>query len=271
MEFKEKQYDGNYEVSEVEFYNENQIFKGLLYFPPNHYQEPYPLIIYFHGFPQLSSLGEIVKNYYFLLERGYAFLVMSFRGFNLTPGEISISSQTSDGLKVLEFTELMVKKRKFKENNINILAHDFGAYVALFLASRVKFLNKMLLLSPIINLEKHVSHIDFSKSLHYINRFLPGYVEGIQDVDNFIEMTKNELKQKKYQIKDIIKGVSIHKIRIISGNDDHITPIYEINKFVLNPLKNVEHMIISRMAHEPYKEEEFNEIKEMIKNFFFMC
>ena len=35
MEFKEKQYDGNYEVSEVEFYNENQVFNGLLYFPPD--------------------------------------------------------------------------------------------------------------------------------------------------------------------------------------------------------------------------------------------
>ena len=42
----------------------------------------------------------------------------------------------------------------------------------------------------------------------------------------------------------------------------------EINEFVRNPLKNVEHMIISRMAHEPYKEKEFNEIKEMIKNLF---
>ena len=270
MEFKEKQYDGNYEVFEVEFYNENQIFKGLLYFPPDHYQEPYSLIIYFHGFPQLFSLGEIVKNYHFLLEMGYAFLVISFRGYNFNPGEISISSQTSDALKVLEFVNLMINKKKFKKNNINILAHDFGAYFALFVTSKVKFLNRMLLLSPIINLEKQVNHIDFSKSLHYINRFLPGYVKGIQDVDNFIEMTKNELKQKEYQIKDIIKGVSIHKIRIISGSDDRITPIDEINKFLLRSLKNVEHVIISRMAHDPYKEEEFNEIKEMIKDFFYV-
>ena len=51
MEFKKKQYDVNYEVSEVEFYNENQIFKGLLYFPLERYQEPYPIIICFHGFP----------------------------------------------------------------------------------------------------------------------------------------------------------------------------------------------------------------------------
>jgi len=268
MKFKEKQYDGKYEVSEVEFHNGNQIFNGLLYFPPDQYQKPYSLIIYFHGFPQLSSLGEIVKKYYFLLDKGYSFLVMNFRGYHFTPGEISISSQTSDGLKVLEFAHLMVKKGIFKNNNINILAHDFGAYIALILASRVKTIGKILLLSPIINLEKHINHIDFSKSLHYINRFLPGYVKGIQDVDNFIEMTKNELKQKKYQIKEIIKGVNVGKIRIISGSDDRITPMDEINEFVRNPLKNVEHVIISRMAHEPYKEEEFNEIKEMIKNFF---
>ena len=270
MEFKEKQYDGNYEVSEVEFYNENQIINGLLYFPPSHYQKPYSLIIYFHGFPQLSSLGEIAKNYHFLLDMGYAFLVMSFRGYNFTPGEISISSQTSDGLKILKLTRLMVKKGIFKKNDINILANDFGAYIALFLASRVKFLNKMLLLNSIINLEKHVNHIDFSKSLHYINRFLPGYVKGIQDVDKFIEMTKNELEQKHYKIKDIIKGVSIEKIRIISGSDDRITPIYEVNEFVRNPLKHVEHVIIKKMAHEPYKEEEYNEIEEMIKTFFYV-
>ena len=64
--------------------------------------------------------------------------------------------------------------------------------------------------------------------------------------------------------------MSIHKIRIISGSDDRITPIDEINKFLLRSLKNVEHVIISRMAHDPYKEEEFNEIKEMIKDFFYV-
>ena len=46
MEFKEKQYDGLYEVSELEFHIKNQFFKGLLYFPPESFQKPYSLIIY---------------------------------------------------------------------------------------------------------------------------------------------------------------------------------------------------------------------------------
>ena len=90
MEFKEKQYDGLYEVSEVEFHNKNQIFKSILYFPPESVQKPYPLIIFFHGFPELKPLQEIVSQYQFLLDLGYAFLIFNFRGFNFTQGEVSI-------------------------------------------------------------------------------------------------------------------------------------------------------------------------------------
>jgi hypothetical protein len=40
MEFKEKQYDGLYEVSELEFHIQNQFFKAILFFPPEFVQKP---------------------------------------------------------------------------------------------------------------------------------------------------------------------------------------------------------------------------------------
>ena len=90
MEFKEKQYDGPYEVSGIDIYNDGELFKGVLYYPPESYKKPYPLIIYFHGFPQLFSLQEIVKTYSFLLNMGLAFIVFDFRGYRFSEGKISI-------------------------------------------------------------------------------------------------------------------------------------------------------------------------------------
>ena len=101
----QKTFDGPYEVSGLEIDNNGEIFKGMIYFPPQKFKKPYPLIIYFHEFPQLFALKEIVKNYQYLLELGYAFIVVNFRGFRYSEGKISLRSQVSDGLKLLEFAK----------------------------------------------------------------------------------------------------------------------------------------------------------------------
>jgi len=268
VEFKEKQYDGIYEVSEIEIHNQNQIFNGMLYFPPATFHQPYPLIIYFHGFPQLFALKEIVKDYQYLLDMGYSFLVFNFRGYRTSQGEVSITSQVSDSIKIIEFVRKMAERNVFNLNNVNLLAHDFGAYIALILSSKIKVINRMLLISPIINLEKHAYHMDFLKSLLYINQFLPGNVKGIENVDEFIKKTKNELKIKRYQIKEVLKQLTCKSIRIIIGDSDKITPVNEINKIVHNSIINLDLVIIDNMDHDIIQEEAVEQIHEEIKNFF---
>jgi len=65
MEFAKKQFDGPFEVVMVELQMEDQILRGILYFPLSKFIRPNPIIVYFHGFPQLFTLQEIVKNYLF--------------------------------------------------------------------------------------------------------------------------------------------------------------------------------------------------------------
>ena len=268
MEFKEKQYDGIYEISAVEFQNENQIFRGILYFPPDSFQKPYSVIIYFHGFPQINSLEDFVEQYKFLLDLGYAFLVFNFRGYFFNPGNVSISSQVADSLKVIEFVHLMSKEKIFNINDINIIGHDFGAYISLILSSKIKIINRLLLLCPIIDLERHVNHTDFAKSLQYINRFLPGYIKGIEDVSSFIEMTKNELMSQDYQIKKRLTMLSYKKLRVIIGDKDKITPINEIKDNVQINIKNLDLVIIKSMPHDFFHEDYTEKVNEEIKNFF---
>ena len=122
MEFKNKQYVGPYEVAKVEINNKGQKFRGILYFPPEEYSKPYPLIVYFHGFPQLFSLEEIVNNYSYLLDLGYAFLIFNFRGYKYSDGNISIKSHISDSHKIIEFIKRMAEHNIFDLNNINIIA-----------------------------------------------------------------------------------------------------------------------------------------------------
>ncbi|MFW9771838.1 MAG: alpha/beta hydrolase family protein [Candidatus Thorarchaeota archaeon] len=268
MEFKEKQYDGPYEVSEVEIDNKRQIFRGILYYPPKSFKKPYPLIIYFHDFPQLFTLKELVIEHQYLLDLGFAFLVFNFRGYRHSEGTISIESQASDSIKVTEFVRVMSEHGNFDINNINILAKGFGSYIALILCSQTTFTNKILLLCPILDLEKHVYSENFAHSLNYINRFLPGNIQGIENVDQFIEITKLELKDKNYNIYSFIDSVQYNKLKIILGEADKITPLSEVKDILKNHLKDVELVIIRNMEHDCVDDNNFTRINKEIKFFF---
>jgi len=268
MEFKNKIYDGNFEVAEVSIENEGQIFRGVLYFPPEKHEKPYPLIIYFHGFPQLFSFKEIIQNYEYLLNLGFAFLIFNFRGYKYSEGTISIKSQVFDSLKVIEFVKKMAGHDIFNLNNINILAHDFGAYIALILSSKVKLINKLLLLTPILDLQRHVESVEFYKALSYINRFLPGNVRGIDNILDFIKMTKKELSKRDYKIEKVIQRLKNKELKIITGGKDKITPVFEVENIFKECNITPQVVKIELMEHESIDEDEIEEIKTEIKNFF---
>ena len=268
MEFKNKVYDGEFEVAEVSIENEGQIFRGMLYFPQEKYEKPYPLIIYFHGFPQLFSLKEIIQNYEYLLNLGYAFLIFNFRGYKYSEGTISIQSQVSDSFKVIEFIEKMAAHDIFNLNNINILAHDFGAYIALILSSKVKIINKLMLLSPILDLQRHIESEEFIKALSYINRFLPGRVKGIDNIPDFIKMTKKELSKKDHKIEKVIQRLKNKELKVITGGTDKITPVVEVERVFKKCNISPQIIIIDSMEHESIDEEVMEKVETELKNYF---
>lgn len=267
MEFKEKQFDGPYEVVEVEIYNKKEVFKGLLYHPPESYKKPYPLVIYFHGFPQIFPLPEILSNYKFILDMGFAFLIFNFRGYRYSDGQISIKGQYSDAAKVIEFVEKMAEKNIFDLNNINIIGHDFGAFIALILCSKEKSINTLLLTSPILNIKRHVNSENFKKALNYINRFLPGNVRGIENVEVFISKTKKELSSKNFDVDRIVKRLHIKKFKIITGEVDKLTPISEVQNIMQNSNIQAEIVIINGMDHESIEDEDIRKVKKEIEKF----
>lgn len=268
MQFKEKQFDGPYEVIEVEINNEEEIFKGLLYFPPESFQKPYPLVIYFHGFPQLFPLQEIVRSYKNIIAGGYAFLIFNFRGYRYSDGEISIKGQYSDAIKIIEFVEKLAHNGIFDLKNVNIVAHDFGAYIALILCSRTKIIKNLLLLSPILNVERHVYNKDFEKVLNYINRFLPGNVRGIENVEKFTTKTKKELSKRDFKIDSIVKRLKNKKLIIITGEKDKITPISEVNEIMNNSNLIPELIIIKEMDHQYIEDEDLAAVRRNIEEIF---
>ena len=268
MEFKEKQFDGPYEVIEIDINNRGEIFKGLLYFPPDPDKKPYPLIIYFHGFPQLFPLQEIIKNYKFMLDMGFAFLLFNFRGYRYSEGKISIEGQVSDAFNIIEFAEKLADKGILILKNINIIAHDFGAYIALVLCSKTNLIHKLLLLTPLLNIERHVNNDNFKDVLAYINRFLPGNIRGIENMEDFIEYTKNELLIKDFQWHEIIKHLKNDSLKIVIGEEDKLTPISEVNYLKQNSNISTEVVLIKDMDHYWLEDEELEEIQEEMKKFF---
>jgi pimeloyl-ACP methyl ester carboxylesterase len=271
LEFKNKEFDGVYEVYEVQINNEGQIFRGLLYFPAEKFKKPYPLIIYFHGFPQLFCLTEIVKNYDYLLDFGYSFILFNFRGYRYSEGQISLQSQVSDALKIIEFVEIMARNNIFDIKEINILGYDLGAYIALILCSKIKIINRLMLISPILDLKKHVYNKNFYKSLIYINRFLPGNVKGIENINEFIEYTKEELNNDELQIEKLINQLDIRKLKIFIGENDRLTPIKEVNRIFKRLKKNIRYelSIMDQIDHECTSEEELEKMNDEITKYFY--
>ncbi len=268
MVFENKIFDGEYEVSEVQINNEGQIFRGLLYFPAERFKKPYPLVIYFHGFPELFSLTEIVKKYKYILDLGYSLIVFNFRGYRISEGSISIGSQISDSLKIIEFVKIMVKKKIFDINSINIIGYDFGAYIALMVCSRIETINKLIIVSPIIDLKKHVYSKDFPRALSYINRFLPGCINGIENIEEFIKITQEELDNDQLQIERFINQLKLKKLKIIIGESDKLTPITEINRLFQVVNISYELSIINGADHDFNDDEELEKLnKEIIKCF----
>jgi alpha/beta superfamily hydrolase len=266
----QKIYDGPYEVSGIEIENNGQIFKGMLYFPPEEFNKPYPLILHFHEFPQLLPLQEIVKKYRYLLDLGFAFISINLRGYRYSEGEVSIASQVSDGLKLIEFAKKMAEKNFFILSDINVLAHDLGAYIALLVCSKSTIINKLLLLSPIVDLRKHVNSKEFENRLKYINKFLPGNIRGIEDPTKFIELTKKELSWKEFKLKNAIKNLKINSLKIILGEADKITPISELEFFKLIDQSNIilKTAIIDSMDHDPIEIKEMEQVNQEIIDFF---
>ncbi|MHA1151021.1 MAG: alpha/beta hydrolase family protein [Promethearchaeota archaeon] len=268
MEFKEKEYDGPYEVCGLDLYCEDELFNGVLYYPPVQFQKPYPLIVFFHGFPQLFTLQKIIRDHDFLLDKGYAFIAFNFRGYRYSEGTISIKNQVKDVLKVFEFVEKMSSHHIFDQDNINIIAHDFGAYIALILSSKLNYLNQLLLVSPIINPQRFVYSEEFPKVLHYLNRFLPGNVKGIGKPEEFIKKAKNELSEEEFQIHKIADKFHYKKLKILIGSNDKISEVSEINNYFKDVILQPDLQIIQNMEHECIDYEEFDELKELVDSFF---
>jgi alpha/beta superfamily hydrolase len=268
VEFEDKHYDGSYEVVALDIPNEGGIIKGLLYFPPKSYRKPHPIITYFHGFPQLFTLSEIISSYKFLLDLGYAFIVFNFRGYRFSEGNVSINSQVSDSLKILEFIDLMAKDKIFDINYINIIGHDFGAYIALILCSKIRKIHKLILISPILDLQRHIYHDNFINVLNYINRFLPDNIKGVSNINEFINLTKKELSQKELQIRNFIRHLNIRKLKIVLGNVDRITPIFEVEEVMQNSNIEYELALIENMDHDIINEEDLLQINKEIRKFF---
>jgi hypothetical protein len=267
MDFYKKQYDGPYEVSEVTIKNEGETFRGIVYTPQTKFEKPYSLVIYFHRFPQIFTLPEIVKNYKYLLDIGFAFLVFNFRGYRYSEGKVSIGSQISDGIEIFEFIKTMGKKQIFDLDNINLIAEDFGAYIALNVCAEEKLINKLILISPIINVERMVYTDDFKRTLEYIKRFLPGSVKGIEDISKFIQLTKYELKKDTYNPHTLVQKIKVKSLLILIGQKDQITPPSEVEEIfkIANLIPKI--IQIPNMDHIPFEERELERLENEIKIF----
>ena len=153
-------------------------------------------------------------------------------------------------------------------SSINVIGEDFGAYISLLLIANVNLINKLLLVSPIINPHRHVHGDNFIKVIQYITHFLPGNIRGIENLEEFVDQAKNETEIAAYQVDKIVEQMNFQSIKIIMGSDDKLNPISEIKSILKPILKKIEISVIDGMDHEPVSEQELIHVQALIKNYF---
>jgi alpha/beta superfamily hydrolase len=252
----------------VELEIDNQFLRGILYFPLDKFKKPLPIIIIFHGFPQLLTLNEIARIYQYLLEEGYIILVFNFRGYSDSDGEISISNQVNDAIKIIEFIEIMVKRGLILKDEINILSHDFGGYIALILCSKIKNINQLLIINPILNINQYIEKREFKRSIEYINHYLPGYVKGIEDIERFMKKIIEELNQDQYNIEHFLKNINYRDIKIIIDENINLTSLNEIQHYFNSKLNNINVIKIKNLDLEFFDGDISGKLKEEVLAFF---
>ncbi|MHA1677609.1 MAG: hypothetical protein ACTSW3_02380, partial [Promethearchaeota archaeon] len=106
------------------------------------------------------------------------------------------------------------------------------------------------------------------ETLQYINKFLPGNVSGIENVEEFIKKTKEELKKDDFNLNDILGKVKCNHVKIIWGEKDKLTSFEEIEFVLKNINANKSLTKIKSMDHYLIDDAEINEVKVEIIKFF---
>ena len=171
-------------------------------------------------------------------------------------------------MKIIEFVNSLTKKQIIIKDNINILAHDFGVYINLITCSKINTINKLLLLNPILDLKRHVKSNEFRESIACMNRFLPGCIKGISDIDRFIEFTNEELVKDQFNIDFFMNKIETRDMKVIIGENDKLTPMYEVEHYFNSIIKRENVSIIKDMDHECCTEENLNHLHEEAHSFF---
>ena len=170
------------------------------------------VVLYFHGNSgDLSDWGHIASTF---INEGYDVLMMDYRGYGKSTGELREADLYSDAILLYEEA-----KKRFDETNITVYGRSLGATFATYVASK-NSPNKLVLETPVYNLT------DIVKTKYW---FLP--------VDLLLRF--------KFPSSEFISGVTC-PVTVIHGTDDNVVPyksgvkLYEAVKSEKKELVNVQ-------------------------------
>ncbi|MEJ2248957.1 MAG: hypothetical protein P8Y97_04765 [Candidatus Lokiarchaeota archaeon] len=160
----------------------------------------------------------------------------------------------------------MSDEKIFNLSNVNLIAEDFGAFTAINVCARKSLIKKLILVSPLLNIKKFIYKEEFRRTLEYINRFLPKNIAGIENIDEFIELTKSELEIGNYNPGKSIQNLKVRDLLVIIGQIDKFVSHSEIKNIFKNSNVVPDIEIIPNMDQIPFNEDEIKTLKNKILN-----
>ncbi len=182
------------------------------YLPPKNLTKK-AAVLFLHGYPGSQKNYDIAEHLTF---HGFHCYVMHYRGSWKSKGDYSLLSIYEDIERVIHF----LRQKGFENKAISLIGSSWGGFVALEILAKCPDLDKVILLSPFINIGAHESDLsdvcDFLSSVTYPS--IKNYVK---------EKLFSDLKavQKGFNPWHKLKEIEGKKVLIIHGLVDQLCPI----------------------------------------------
>ncbi|MFX0114295.1 MAG: alpha/beta hydrolase family protein, partial [Candidatus Hodarchaeota archaeon] len=212
---------------EITFESNSLTLVGDLLFPKKKkFPPPYPVVIYFHGFPgnadKLSGVGlELVKA-------GYAYLAFDFQGIRLSEGEFSFAGEVQNAIDALAF----IKSQDMVEidpDRIGVYGESMGGAVAICSSAMREDIRLTVVRAPVYDTIEFLSFPWIPDTFMALDLEMPDEVRGLGKPGKLEEL-KLEANDPRFNPMEVIHKISPRKIFILASGEDNLIPIQGVRK-----------------------------------------
>lgn len=148
--FQDKPINSQSQVPKLDTLTHNvssSLIYGQIYTPPKNNNEKYPVLIFFHGFPGITTFDDVANS---LCRAGCIVIIPKHRGAWGSQGFYSMSNCIDDAESLTNYVYSGDFQKKYNADvkNIFLMGHSMGGNTVVNVSKKLNFIKGIILLAP---------------------------------------------------------------------------------------------------------------------------